>query len=303
MSTKISKASQKKAQKTTLRQEIVAKIVEQREKLSPASAKTYSSLLITLLAKLNLPQTLNSFIKYKAKILKYHRDNSDSKHTNKTRLSALYVLTNIEPYKTLMIELNTAVDAQYKNQELNAKQKENRIEFSEVKDKVNELKERVKDKQTEQTYVDYLLLALMSGVFTPPRRNEYVTIKIDDYDEDEDNYLENNVITFNKYKTSNIYGTQKVKISKILQPILNEWLAMNETDYLFTSRGKPITSSALSQRMHRIFDGKIIGSDELRSIYLSNLYADIPKIKEMEALASQMGHNVETAINRYVKKD
>jgi len=82
---------------------------------------------------------INSFTKYRDDIIKFHETNEQSTQTNKTRLSALYVLTEIEAYKTLMVQLCEIVNDQYKTQKLNQKQLDNRLTFDEVCDKVDEL--------------------------------------------------------------------------------------------------------------------------------------------------------------------
>jgi hypothetical protein len=40
----------------------------------------------------------------------------------------------------------------------------------------------------------------------------------------------------------------------------------------------------------------------LRSIFLSHYYRDLPKLEEMEELATKMGHSVNAAMGFYVKK-
>ena len=80
-------------------------------------------------------------------------------------------------------------------------------------------------------------------------------------------------------------------------------MKINDGDYmLFSTNGNKLTSPQVSRMLNKIFDGKHISVDMLRHIYLSNVYKDVPPIKEMEQLASDMGHSVETAMN-YVKRD
>jgi hypothetical protein len=49
--------------------------------------------------------------------------------------------------------------------------------------------------------------------------------------------------------------------------------------------------------------GKSISVDYLRSIYLSHIYKDVPKLEHLENIATQMGHSISTAMTDYVKKD
>jgi len=107
----------------------------------------------------------------------------------------------------------------------------------------------------------------MSGIWPniPPRRNEYGTIKLKYFNETADNYLINNKIVFNTYKTSAKYGQQTVTIPPKLMTVVKKWLKINKTDYLFTTNNKELNSSQTSRKLHKIF-GLIIGANELRSI-------------------------------------
>ena len=286
-----------------LRTDISKKLFTNREKLSSSSNKTYTALLFNLLKHLKLPMNISSFTKHKDDIIEFHETNDQSTQTNKTRLSALYVLTEIEDYKTLMVKLCEIVNDLYKTQKLNQKQLDNRISFDEVCDKVNSLEKILKNDPTPDNYTNFILLSLMSGIWPniPPRRNEYGTVKLQGYNETTDNYLLKNKIIFNTYKTSSKYGQQIVTIPPKLMTVIKKWLKINKTDYLFTTNNKELNSSQTTRKLHKIFDA-IIGANELRSIFLSNYYKDIPKLNNMEELADAMGHNISTAMSRYVKK-
>jgi hypothetical protein len=54
--------------------------------------------------------------------------------------------------------------------------------------------------------------------------------------------------------------------------------------------------------LNKIFDGKSISVDMLRHIYLSDLYKNVPSIRDMEKTAQDMAHSLETAMT-YVKRD
>ncbi|MBT6231088.1 MAG: site-specific integrase [Candidatus Scalindua sp.] len=268
------------------------------------SLDAYSSLLSSLLKNLKLPLKLESFTKYKSKILAFTRSNKQAIQTNKTRLSALYVMTGIEQYRELMIELCNIVNEKYKEQKMNPKQKENRITFAEVEEKVEEVRDILDEEESEENHVNYLLLAFMTGA-TPgiyPRRNEYANVKIKNYNKDTDNYLQGKTITFNNYKTFKKYGKQEVKIPVSLYRDVKRWLKVNDTDYLFTNKGKPFNSSTLSKRLHKIFGG-IIGVNELRSIFISRYYQDMPNLKMMDDIHTAMGHSSSIGQTVYTKKD
>jgi len=69
-----------------------------------------------------------------------------------------------------------------------------------------------------------------------------------------------------------------------------------------TSTGAPLTTSQMTKRVQKIF-GKKVGVDVIRSIYLSDLYKDLPRVAHLEEVAQQMGHTVSSAMQYYVKKD
>jgi hypothetical protein len=148
--------SEEKLQKKSLINDIAIVLKEKRPDLSTSSFTTYSSLLTQLLKRLKLPFELTSFKKYRHKILKDLKTNEQSQQTNKTILSVLYVLTDIEAYNKEMKKLCKIVNDRYKEQTLTEKQQKNRISFEQVKDKVISLKKD--DKPTLENHVNYILL-------------------------------------------------------------------------------------------------------------------------------------------------
>ena len=63
-----------------------------------------------------------------------------------------------------------------------------------------------------------------------------------------------------------------------------------------------MNNSQLSKRIQEIY-GNNVGCDVLRSIFLSDMYKDMPQLQKMEQVATEMGHNFSSAMNYYVKKD
>jgi hypothetical protein len=203
-----------------------------------------------------------------------------------------------------MIELANEVNEMYKTQKLSKRQEAANISFDDVKEKLAELKSELDTHKDEESYVSYLLLAFMSGVYTPPRRNEIFSIKRQNYDPDTDNYIKGNSFIYNTYKTSKKYGRQEVKIPKELLQATRAWFRKNShSDYLFTHKGKEMKSSQMTVRLNKIFDGRKISANDLRRIFLTEYYKDMPKLNEMEDLATAMGHSHATSLSRYVKMD
>jgi integrase len=106
-------------------------------------------------------------------------------------------------------------------------------------------------------------------------------------------------MVFNRFKTAKTYGEQKVNIPTALKSILNKWIKINPTDYLFfDSNMNPLSSVKITQRLNKIF-GKKVGSSMLRHIFLTDKYGDLKE--EQQTLASAMGHSVHEQQNVYVK--
>ena len=85
---------------------------------------------------------------------------------------------------------------------------------------------------------------------------------------------------------------------------IRKWLKMNTTDYLLvTKTGKKMTTSGLSTKIGSIYGNSKIGVDILRSIYVSDIYKDLPALQHLEDTANAMGHSISSAMNFYAKKD
>ena len=286
----------------TFKEEIEETLKSNREKLTDSSRKTYTSLLLNLWKKLKPDKENLSFFTEKKPIIEYI-NGLEKLQSQKTLLSALYILTHEEDYRTLMLAKCKLVNDQYKEQKISADRKEHYISFDQIKEKYLALKNGLKNADADHI-VDFLIVALMSGVLIPPRRNEWCDVKIRHFDKDKDNFLDKNTVTFHTYKTESKYGVQVVKVPRELHAILKKWIGMNQTDYLLynSNTKKKLSSSDLTKRIHRIFQNSKIGCDMFRSIYLSHIYKDVPKLNELQSIADSMGHNIATAMTAYVKK-
>jgi len=275
-----------------------------REKISDSSIKTYASMLGSINKKLNGQKDLDFFKNEHERIIKYIKEEISSNQTKKTLLSALYILTDLPEYKSIMLTICKQVNESYKEQKMNDKQKEHRISFEDVKNKVNDLLNMLKTNPSLPSYELFLIAAFSSGVYAPPRRSEFAFVKIKNFDRRTDNYLEKNKIVFNSYKTAKKYGSQIYEVPSPLIPIVKKYLKLNKTDYLFPKRNGDVsmTNVDYNRTLQKIF-GKTISVDNLRSIYLSEKYKNIPAMSDMEATALAMGHQVTTALTDYVKKE
>jgi integrase len=285
--------------------EIISKQLRfNREKISDSSIKTYASMLSSINKKLGGEKDLEFFSKDTDKIINFIKENITSFQTQKTLLSALYILTDLKEYKDFMLEICKKVNDNYKEQKMNDKQKEHRISFQEVQDKVNSLLSIIKTNPSLNSYELFLIAAFSSGVYAPPRRSEFAFVKIKNFDRRTDNYLEKNKIVFNSYKTAKKYGSQIYEVPSPVIPILKKYLRLNKTDYLFPKRNgnECMTNVDYNRTLQKIF-GKTISVDNLRSIYLSEKYKNIPSLVDMEATATAMGHQIVTSLENYVRKE
>lgn len=149
-----------------------------------------------------------------------------------------------------------------------------------------------------------MFVLLSCYVLLAPRRSlDYTAFKIRNINEAKDNYMKGKKFIFNNYKTAKTYGTNEVEISPKLYSIIKKWIAMNPSEYLITGnndRHKAISAPQLTNMLNTFFD-KRVSVNMLRHSFLTHIYKDMPDLKEMKERASNMGHDIETAIS-YVKK-
>jgi len=217
----------------------------------------------------------------------------------------------VDEYRTLMIDDCKAVNDDYRLQTKDAKEHANWLDISAVKDKFEALQSQAiamfahKALPHTATIVEFFLLAFLGGVSgMPPRRSlDYGQMMIRNYDPKTDNYYKTGTFYFNKYKTAGRYGLQTLAVPPELNKLIKKWIKMNKGNYmLFSSNNQPLSSPQISRILNKIFDGKHVSTDMLRHIYLTDVYKNIPALKTMEQLATDMGHSLNQQM-LYVKKD
>lgn len=258
---------------------------EKRPNLSEGSLKTYTSLLKKVydLTFDDEDYKIDKFGKVD-KIMKKIQDLPLT--TRKTATASLYVLTEKPEYKTSMTKDITAINKEIAKQELNEKQRSSWVSLENVNSVFKIYKTLAeatykrlgkKDSQTHpedlQNIQNYIILALLGGLYIPPRRlKDYTDFKIKDIDPEEDNYMTKNKFVFNSYKTAKTYGTQEVTIPEELKKIIKKWITVNPTDYLlFDIHNNPLSNVTLNQRLNKIFEGKI-SVNQLRHTFLTDHY-------------------------------
>ncbi len=279
---------------------------QKRPNLSDKSINTYASVLKTIMKNLefdNVKQLDND-----KKVLEYLKEMKPN--TRKTRLSALFVLTENEAYKKHMLEDVNAYNNSMKSQVKNDKEIENWITKDELFEIYNVLKKdtNVLFRKKNKTMADlqdiqsFVMLSLF--VLLPPRRAlDYSEMKITNIDKKSDNYIKGNNLVFNIYKTSKQKGQQVLAIPKELKSILNKWVKNNDTDYLlFDNKGNKLTSVKINQRFKKLF-GKSFSVNMFRKLYLSDKYSNtMTEMKNLEKDMEKMGSS-KAQVNHYVKTD
>lgn len=239
--------------------------------------------------------------------------NDRPKSSQKTLYASLLrILPKDEYYKKKMTELGAEIKNDLSKQDKNDKQEKAWKSREEIQSVYDDLYNRAKpflNSKTEvsdkdlKNVIDLVMFALTSGLFIAPRRSmDWTELRIrGDIDKDKDNYIDKNEFVFNAFKTSkNGSVQQKVAIPKALKTLLNKAIKVNKYDYLLVSTtGTKLSSIIITQRLNKLF-GTNTSTSMLRHIYLSNVYKDIPALKQMKELADDMGHDVSTAL-QYVK--
>jgi len=290
-------------------------IKEKRPNLSPSSVKTYNSVLTSLYKKVFPEEKEIDTEKFSDsdKFLKYLEDLPSNRR--KTILSALVVITDKKDYRDNMLEDINSYNVDIKKQEKTETQKANWLDAEDLNNIYLQLKKNA-DLLYKKTHLvkadyqqiqNYILISLLGGFYCPPRRSlDYSSpFKIKNIDKEKDNFLDKNTMVFNRFKTAKTYGEQKVVIPPALKSILNKWIKINPTDYLFfDSNLNPLSSVKITQRLNKIFGGRKISINALRHSYLTEKYADHMRegkklAEDMEAMGSSSKNMAET----YIKLD
>jgi len=272
--------------------------------LSASTCKTYTSLLISLQKKLSNNEPSVNFYKSNKKEIMKHIDSLEKAQTKKTLLSALFVLTDDDEYREKMLENVKVVNDHYRQQKTDPERLKNAKSFDEIKLLHNQFKNPYKNNPTNSNLIDLLISSVCSGALDglPPRRVlDYAVMKIKNFNRETDNYYEKGKFYFNQYKTK-AKGKQELEVPKELVTLINKRKKLSTNDYLLENEsGEPYTQSSLSKKIKKLFQGN--SQDVLRSIFLSNLYKDLPAVSFLQDTADKMGHSISSALGYYVKKD
>lgn len=293
-------------------------IRENRPNISGSSVLTYSSLLKSMYMSQNdsVDNMDVDWFKNKENVMRALE--GKPAHARKTSIASLVVLlgkdSKVDDEVIDMMNKDVQeVKERYAGQKMTDKQRENWMSLEDVQSMEAKALDLIKpwlNKKAEITpeqqkmLTDWLLLALTTGVYFPPRRSEWAGIKLKDVDTEKDNYidLKKGVFVLSQYKTAKLYGREEIPYGKVFGGHLKKVLKLiPDQTYLLENKGKPFTNSLITTRLNKLF-GKNISTSMLRHIFVSDKYKDIPSIKELEETADAMGHSVRQNMEYILRK-
>jgi len=153
----------------------------------------------------------------------------------------------------------------------------------------------------------FLLFLFFSGKYIQPRRLQDYAFLLWENDETEKfNYIENNKIIFNRYKTYSTYGQQIINLPKQLMKYVNLHRKFNHKDsnskFMFSTSAPALTAVSINSFLSDIA-GKEINSNIFRKIYISNLFKSRKSLKEIKEETTLMGTSSSVALENYNKID
>ena len=287
---------------------------EKRSYLSDGSINTYTSLLLSLYRKVFGDGSVDvQKFGDTGKILEHLKDIAPPKR--KTTLSALVVATGgNDAYRHQMLNDIGEYKQGIAEQEKSPAQQANWLSMDDIRNRWVELKRQAdllyktnhRHPDVLQKIQNFVLLSVLGGIFTPPRRSlDWCAFKVNRIDPENDNYLDTkkSQFVFNRYKTAKTYGTQREDCPPELKKILGKFIALepNRDTLFFDTNNAPLTSSKLNQRFVQIF-GKKAAVNQLRHSYLTSKFGDtIKQNQEIADTMKSMGSSP-AQLQLYVKK-
>ena len=233
----------------------------------------------------------------------------------------------IEEYQKIRDGLNDKYLEDQQSGKIYDKQKDNFVEFIELKKMTAQMFREIRDKDLKKKETLkpsdkelMVVFTIFSFLSQYPLRNDLAGMKyisktdynkLTDDDKKNGNFLVKQknklMIILNEYKTSKKYGEKIIELNWEITKIMKFYIRVMDKeigDVLFTnSRGNPITRNGISQlliKTSKKYLGKSISTTMIRKIVVSDKFADIKK--EQAELADVMGHDVGTQNAVYVKE-
>ena len=291
-----------------MEEQIISILKQKRPNLHDKSVKTYASLLKNIMKNMNY-EHVEDLDKEPKKVIEFLKHKYESINGLKTRLSALYVITENKAYHTDMMTNIEKYNTETNKQEKNQKQKDNWMTSEDIQTIYDNLETKTKplfkkkDLSTKELLQiqDFVILSLFTLI--PPRRiMDYIEMKINNISTNKNNFIKGNSLVFNTYKTSKQKGQQKINIPKELKSILTKYIKLiaDKSDYLlFNNKFQQLSTPNMTLKLNKIF-GKKVSVNMLRHIYLSEKHAE--NLKEMENDFESMGSSLKQS-KVYIKNE
>lgn len=307
--------------------------------LSEKTLQTYRSTINAVYKSIGLgaaaPTDSGTWIKTNLSAIIKMIDETESKQTAKNRAVVLKIWSDMfdlpdSVIKTLekkMYELADEVNSSYATNKMSEKVAENWASLSDLKEKVEYLKQKLPEPNYIDTYKEYIALmrylCLLIHVHLP-LRNDLADARLMEALPHEDDIDGNsNYIIINKrslkgqihlyaYKTRGSYGVKVLDIPKeVVREIVYYWDAIKRESYTknawFIKKNgvdAPITRVTYTKLLNAIFsrDDIKVSSTQIRRAVVTEVYAPDPdEYKKKQDLANVMGHSSATASLVYAK--
>ena len=307
--------------------------------LSEKTLQTYRSTINAVYKSIGLgaaaPTDSGAWIKTNLSAIIKMIDETESKQTAKNRAVVLKIWSDMfdlpdSVIKTLekkMYELADEVNSSYATNKMSEKVAENWASLSDLKEKVEYLKQKLPEPNYIDTYKEYIALmrylCLLIHVHLP-LRNDLADARLMEALPHEDDIDGNsNYIIINKrslkgqihlyaYKTRGAYGVKVLDIPKeVVREIVYYWDAIKRESYTknawFIKKNgvdAPITRVTYTKMLNAIFsrDDIKVSSTQIRRAVVTEVYAPDPdEYKKKQDLANVMGHSSATASLVYAK--
>jgi hypothetical protein len=214
----------------------------------------------------------------------------------------------VEDYKDFLNELINERNNTDNKQELKEGEKTNWIQYTELKNKVEEkAQEYLNKKKAYSDYRNFLILSLFS-LQPPTRTGNYLNMKYKTKNKRDIEKLSKkfNYVSpdgegkwkfiFNNYKTSKYLGKIVLKVSnETLNKLITKWFNdynIKKKDFLNNVSGKPITQTNFTNAQKSISKkllGKELTTNLFRHIFLTWFLSNNPSIEEKQKIAEIIG--------------
>lgn len=272
-------------QNKQIKEQIKSKI---KAELSNATKNTYASQIFNTFIRMFPNEETFKPSLFNIDNIKKHVESLKNINSRKTIYSALMQVVDKKTKEAILPLMLTEINTYTQQIEAGVPSK-NMITLKQIKRVFNELKREHGDKLKENRDLStfelwglqkMMVVATVAGLFVPPRRNEWLLMKIKDIEKDKDNYIDHNKkeFVFNTFKTAKSYGQQRVPIPDKLYKLLILYIKRKilNSDYLFSQRrGEPFISATFSQFLNSIFkDYGSISSNSFRHAFLTEKYGN-----------------------------